>query len=89
MSKVLKEKDYLAFDKTSDDTRFALSVAAFAELLKGSRYSKETDLTKVIETARKAKGEDADGYRADFVKIMSLYESFPKETERIHKEVVL
>jgi len=79
MSKVLKEKDYLAFDKTSDDTRFALSVAAFAELLKGNRYSKETDLVKVIETARKAKGEDAEGYRADFVKIMSLYEAFPKE----------
>ena len=83
MSKVLKAKDYLAFEKTSDDTRFALSAAAFAELLKGSRYSKDTDLAKVIETARKAKGEDADGYRADFVKIVSLYQALPKETERV------
>ncbi len=79
MSEVLREKDYKAFEKTSQDTRFALSVAAFAELVKDSRYSKETDLVKVIETARKAKGEDADGYRADFVKLMSLYEALPKE----------
>ena len=79
MSEVLKAKDYKTFEKTSEDTRFALSVAAFAELLKDSRYSKDTDLVKVIETARKAKGEDADGYRADFVKLMSLYEALPKE----------
>ena len=82
MSKVLKAKDYLAFDKTSDDTRFALSAAAFAELLKGGRYSQETDINKLIKEARKAKGEDEDGYRADFVKLMSLYEALPKESER-------
>ena len=68
-----------AFEKTSEDTRFALSVAAFAELLKGSRYAKDTDIEKLIETARKAKGEDADGYRADFVKIASLYAALPKD----------
>ena len=83
ISKVLKAKDYLPFEKTSIDTRFALSVAAFAELLKDGRYSKETDLGKVIETARKAKGEDDDGYRADFVKLMSLYQALPKGTERV------
>lgn len=80
LSKVLKEKDYVAFDKTSDDTRFALSAAAFAEILKGSRYAKNTDIEKVLAEARKAKGEDADGYRADFVKIVSLYQALPKET---------
>ncbi len=83
MSKVLKAKDYVAFDKTSNDTRFALSAAAFAEVLKGSRYAKNTDIEKVLAEARKAKGEDADGYRADFVKIVSLYEALPKETERV------
>ena len=79
MSEVLKAKDYVAFEKTSEDTRFALSVAAFAELLKDSRYAKDTDIEKLIETARKAKGEDADGYRADFVKIASLYAALPKD----------
>ncbi|MBO7605750.1 MAG: von Willebrand factor type A domain-containing protein, partial [Elusimicrobiaceae bacterium] len=83
MSKVLKAKDYLAFEKTSDDTRFALTAAAFAELLKGGRYSQETDINKLIKEARKAKGEDADGYRADFIKIVSLYSALPKETERV------
>ena len=81
MSKVLREKDYLAFDNTSYDTRFALTAAAFAELLKGSRYSQETDINKLIKEARKAKGEDEDGYRADFVKLMSLYSALPKGTE--------
>ena len=79
MSKVLKESDYTALEKTSDDTRFALSVAAFAELLKGSRYSKDTDINKLIKEARKAKGEDADSYRADFIKLMSLYEALPED----------
>jgi Ca-activated chloride channel family protein len=83
LSKVLKEKDYVAFDKTSDDTRFALSAAAFAEILKGSRYAKNTDIEKVLAEARKAKGEDDDGYRADFVKIVSLYEALPKETTAV------
>ena len=79
MSKVLKKGDYVPFDKTSDDTRFTLSVAAFAEILKGSRYSKEIDVDKVAEIARKAKGEDAEGYRADFVKLISLYSALPKD----------
>ncbi len=83
MSEVLKAKDYKTFENTSDDTRFALSVAAFAEVLKGSRYAKDTDIEKVLAEARKAKGEDADGYRADFVKIVSLYSALPKETERV------
>lgn len=88
MSKVLKAKDYLAFDKTSDDTRFALTAAAFAELLKGGRYSQETDIDKLIKEARKAKGEDEDGYRADFVKLMSLYEALPKEKEEKYTHTV-
>ncbi|MCR5504805.1 MAG: VWA domain-containing protein [Elusimicrobiaceae bacterium] len=83
MSEVLKKSDYKPFEKTTDDTRFALSVAAFAELLKDNRYSKDVDIDKIIEVARKAKGEDADGYRADFVKIMSLYQALPKVKERV------
>ena len=81
MSKVLTAKDYVAFDKTSDDTRFALSTAAFAEILKGNRYGKKTDIEKVLEEARKAKGEDADSYRADFIKIVSLYQALPDGTQ--------
>lgn len=78
MSKVLKQDAYVPFAKATDDTRFALSVAAFAELVKKSRYSKNTDIKKLLENARKAKGEDADGYRADFIKLVSLYEAVPQ-----------
>jgi len=78
MSKVLKQEAYVPFAKATDDTRFALSVAAFAELVKKSRYSKNTDIKKLLETARKAKGEDAEGYRADFIKLVSLYEAVPQ-----------
>ena len=82
MSKVLKQDAYVPFNKTSDDTRFALSVASFAELVKKSRYSKNTDIKKLLETARKAKGEDVDGYRADFIKLVSLYKSVPQPAQQ-------
>ncbi|MBQ3934019.1 MAG: DUF3520 domain-containing protein, partial [Elusimicrobiaceae bacterium] len=81
MSKVLKQDAYVPFSKATEDTRFALSVAAFAELVKKSRFAKNTDINEVLENARKAKGEDADGYRSDFVKLVSLYKSVPKPAE--------
>lgn len=66
-SKVLK-----SFDAASPSTRFATSVAAFAQILKGSRYTEDMTLEQVIELARAAKGKDEGGYRSEFLRLVDL-----------------
>ncbi len=57
---------------TSDNFRFAASVAAFGQLLRGGTYSGGYSYTDVLELARPARGEDRFGYRSEFVKLVNL-----------------
>ncbi|MFC6196714.1 vWA domain-containing protein [Ponticaulis profundi] len=51
-------------------TRFATAVAGFGQLLKGSSFiSDDFDYDSVIELALDARGEDAFGYRSEFVQL--------------------
>ncbi|HET6431031.1 VWA domain-containing protein [Dyella sp.] len=52
--------------------RFAASVAAFAEALRGGRYLDGYDYARISALARDARGDDADGYRAGFVQLVNL-----------------
>ncbi len=60
----------VALEKTSDNFRFAASVAMFGMLLKNSYFVGNTTYGKVIEQARGARGDDSFGYRAEFIKIV-------------------
>ena len=62
-------------DAAPPDARFAASVAAFGQLLRGGRYTGDYDYEKVIALARGARGEDPFGYRAEFVGLVRLAES--------------
>jgi Ca-activated chloride channel family protein len=52
------------------DARFATGVAAFAELLRGGKYSGSVGYDDVIRIAGDAKGPDAFGYRSEFVQMV-------------------
>ncbi|HEU4669678.1 MAG TPA: VWA domain-containing protein [Dyella sp.] len=52
--------------------RFAAAVAAFADRLRGGRYTDGYDYARIAELARGARGNDPDGYRAGFVQLVSL-----------------
>jgi Ca-activated chloride channel family protein len=52
--------------------RFASAVAGFGMLLRGSPYTGSLAWPKVIELARDARGDDRDGYRADFIRLAEL-----------------
>ncbi|MEW5836090.1 MAG: VWA domain-containing protein [Pseudomonadota bacterium] len=52
--------------------RFAAAVAAFADRLRGGRYTDGYDYTQIAALARGARGSDPDGYRAGFVQLVSL-----------------
>ncbi|WP_202560489.1 VWA domain-containing protein [Alcanivorax sp. DP30] len=52
------------------ETGFAIAVAGAAQLLKGSQYTGDWDLDDAIELAQQNKGEDAYGYRSEFIQLL-------------------
>jgi len=71
-------------ENTSDNYRFAAAVAEFGLLLRNSGYKSDASFTQVINLAKKAKGEDKEGYRKEFIKLVSaagLMASNKEETE--------
>jgi Ca-activated chloride channel family protein len=54
---------------TTEDFRFAASVASFGMLLRGSAYKGDFTYEKVKTLAGKSLGADKEGYRADFIEI--------------------
>jgi Ca-activated chloride channel homolog len=55
------------FEDAAEDARFAASVAAFAELLRGGRYTGKLSYDDVLKMGQAAKGADPFGYRAEFL----------------------
>jgi Ca-activated chloride channel family protein len=55
----------------SDDARFAASVAAFGQKLKGSSFA-EMRWDEIRQLATGARGTDEYGYRAEFVQLLDL-----------------
>ena len=75
---VLRERAHTAAELTrkeaSEDFRFASAVAEFALLLKDSKFKGEASFKQVLERARGAKGEDREGYRAEFIRLVEAAE---------------
>jgi Ca-activated chloride channel family protein len=61
---------HTAFDKTSENFRFAASVAEFGLILRQSEFKGQANYNQVIELAKNAKGLDEEGYRAEFIKLV-------------------
>jgi len=51
------------------DFQFAAAVAAFGMLLRKSDFAGDATMDLVLELARRGKGEDPDGYRAEFINL--------------------
>jgi Ca-activated chloride channel family protein len=56
----------IAFNSTSDNFRFAASVAEFGMLLRNSEFKSQSSFVHVLKIAGGAKGRDAEGYRKEF-----------------------
>ncbi|MHC4940310.1 MAG: YfbK domain-containing protein [Planctomycetota bacterium] len=59
-----------SFDAASGEFRWAAGVAAFGMLLRESPYIEGVNLGAVEEICAGAKGEDAGGYRAEFLELV-------------------
>jgi Ca-activated chloride channel family protein len=60
----------LNIGKTSDNFRFAASVAQFGMLLRNSEFKSNASFNDVLSLAKKAKGKDDEGYRSEFIKLV-------------------
>jgi Ca-activated chloride channel homolog len=59
-----------AFDKTSENFRFAAAVAQFGMLLRASEFKGTATYGSVVKIATAAKGRDGEGYRKEFIKLV-------------------
>lgn len=67
-----------SFSSASEDCRFALSVAAFGMVLRGSAFKGDADYKSILTVAKSAKGKDEDGYRAEFIRLVEMAELIKK-----------
>jgi Ca-activated chloride channel family protein len=70
----VKDKQ-IPIQKMSDNFRFAAAVAEFGMLLRNSEFRSEASFDNVVKMARKAKGIDEEGYRAEFVRLVENAQS--------------
>jgi Ca-activated chloride channel homolog len=62
-------------ERLSPDFRFAASVAAFGQLLRGGKYVGNFGYDDVERLARGALDQDAEGYRREFLSLVKLADS--------------
>ncbi|MEO5976064.1 MAG: von Willebrand factor type A domain-containing protein, partial [Chryseolinea sp.] len=60
----------IAFNKTSENFRWAASVASFGMLLRESEFVKDYTFYQVIKMAEESKGADKEGYRMEFINMV-------------------
>jgi Ca-activated chloride channel homolog len=60
--------------ETSDNFRFSAAVAAFAMLLRESEFKGSATYAGVVELAEGSRGQDPEGYRTEFIKLVKTAE---------------
>ena len=67
-----------SFASAPQDVRFATTVAAYGQLLRGGKYTGTYGYDDVIKQALASKGQDIYGYRAEFINLVRLARSAAK-----------
>ena len=62
-------------DAAPADQRFAVAVAAFGQRLRGEPQLADYGYDRIAELANGARGDDPEGYRAEFVKLVRMAEA--------------
>jgi Ca-activated chloride channel family protein len=69
-------------DNSSDNLRFAAAVAEFGMLLRNSEFKGQASFNNVLSSARKARGKDEEGYRAEFIRLVSTAQLLAKGSKQ-------
>jgi Ca-activated chloride channel family protein len=59
--------------EASEDLKFASAVALFGMKLRKSKYDNKTEKATILELAENGRGEDKDGYRAEFIRLVKSF----------------
>jgi Ca-activated chloride channel family protein len=81
MEEVVKDT-HVALEKTSENFRFSVAVAEFGLLLRNSDFKGSSNYEQVINLAKNAFGKDAEGYRAEFLKLVKTAKLLGKTGNR-------
>jgi Ca-activated chloride channel homolog len=65
-----RSSEHSRFEEAPTEARFATSVAAFGEILRGGRHTGSFAYDDVLRIASAARGEDAFGYRTEFLQLV-------------------
>ncbi|HTD92219.1 MAG TPA: von Willebrand factor type A domain-containing protein, partial [Chitinophagaceae bacterium] len=60
----------VALNDVSDNLRFAASVAEFGMILRNSEFKSAASFDQVLKLARKGRGNDEEGYRSEFIRLV-------------------
>ncbi len=74
--------DKIDIENTSDNFRFATSVADFAMLLRNSEYKGNSTYDMVLRMANNSLGNDIEGYRKEFVSLVRKAASMKDNTTK-------
>jgi Ca-activated chloride channel family protein len=66
----------------SENLRFAAAVSEFGMLLRASEYKGTSTMDKAINLASGARGEDEEGYRAEFIRLIRSVRDMKMLSER-------
>ena len=70
-----RRAEFASFEQAPQDARFAVGVAAFAELLRGGKYSGTMSYDDVLKIALASRGKDEFGYRNEFIQLVRAAKS--------------
>ena len=68
------EDESVALSKSSQNFRWSAAVAMFAMVLRDSKFKGETTWAMINKLAKGAQGDDKEGYRAEFLKLVEQAE---------------
>jgi Ca-activated chloride channel homolog len=79
----------IAFNHTSENFRFAASVAEFGMLLTDSKFKSTASFVHVIQTAKNARGTDSEGYRKEFISLVRKADKLKGSDEDDDEDVTI
>lgn len=69
----------LTINGTSDNFRFAAAVAEFGMLLRNSEFRSASSFDNVLSLAHTSKGNDEEGYRSEFIQLVTSVQAMKVE----------
>ena len=69
----------ISWANSSDNLRFAAAVAGYGMLLRNSEFKQQTSYSNVVEWAKNALGQDREGYRSEFLRMVKASELMAKD----------